>query len=33
MSFRALAAFLLDSVERGTHAREIVGLAGGLSRR
>ena len=28
MSFRAVAAFLLDCVEQGTHAREIVGLAG-----
>ncbi len=27
MSFRAVAAFLLDCVERGTHVREIVGLA------
>jgi putative NADH-flavin reductase len=31
MSYRAVAAFLLDSVERGTHAREIVGLGGGAS--
>ncbi|HEX8794383.1 MAG TPA: NAD(P)H-binding protein [Polyangiaceae bacterium] len=29
MSYRAVAAFLLDSVERGSHAREIVGLADG----
>jgi putative NADH-flavin reductase len=29
MSFRAVAAFLVDSVERRTHAREIVGLARG----
>lgn len=27
LSFRAVAAFLLDSVEQGTHKREIVGLA------
>ena len=27
MSFRALAAFMLDAVEQGTHVREIVGLA------
>lgn len=27
MSFRAVAAFLLDSVEQRSHAREIVGLA------
>jgi putative NADH-flavin reductase len=27
MSFRAVAAFQLDSLERGTHSREIVGLA------
>jgi uncharacterized protein YbjT (DUF2867 family) len=27
MSFRAVAAFLVDSVERGAHVREIVGLA------
>lgn len=26
MSFRAVAAFLLDSVERGHHVREVVGL-------
>jgi putative NADH-flavin reductase len=29
MSHRAVAAFLLDCVERGTHTREIVGLASG----
>ena len=29
MSYRAVAAFLLDSAERGSHAREIVGLADG----
>jgi putative NADH-flavin reductase len=29
MSYRAVAAFLLDSVEQGTHCREIVGLASG----
>jgi uncharacterized protein YbjT (DUF2867 family) len=29
MPFRAVAAFLLDSVERRDHAREIVGLARG----
>jgi uncharacterized protein YbjT (DUF2867 family) len=28
MSFRAVAAFLLDCVERRTHAEQIVGLAG-----
>ncbi|WP_437873927.1 NAD(P)-dependent oxidoreductase [Sorangium sp. So ce363] len=28
MSFRAVATFLLDCVEQGTHSREIVGLAG-----
>ncbi|MCU1279147.1 MAG: Flavin reductase [bacterium] len=27
MSYRAVAAFLLDCVEHGTHTREIVGLA------
>ncbi|WP_437981586.1 NAD(P)-dependent oxidoreductase [Sorangium sp. So ce117] len=27
MSFRAVAAFLLDCVEQRTHAREVVGLA------
>jgi putative NADH-flavin reductase len=27
MSFRAVAAFLVDCIERGAHAREIVGLA------
>ncbi len=27
MSFRAVAAFLLDSVEHRTHERQIVGLA------
>jgi putative NADH-flavin reductase len=27
MSFRAVAAFLLDSVDQGTFAREIIGLA------
>jgi putative NADH-flavin reductase len=27
MSFRAVAAFLLDSAEQGTHLREVVGLA------
>jgi putative NADH-flavin reductase len=27
MSFRAVAAFLLDCTEQGTHAREVVGLA------
>ncbi|NBD08447.1 NAD(P)-dependent oxidoreductase [Corallococcus silvisoli] len=27
MSFRAVGAFLLDSVEKGTHMREVVGLA------
>jgi putative NADH-flavin reductase len=27
MSFRAVAAFLLDAAEQGTHARETVGLA------
>ncbi len=29
MSFRAVAAFMLDSVERHSHVREIVGLAAG----
>lgn len=29
MSYRAVARFLVDSAERGTHAREIVGLADG----
>ncbi|MFT3769768.1 MAG: NAD(P)H-binding protein [Minicystis sp.] len=29
MSFRAVAAFLLDCVEQRTHAQEIVGLADG----
>ncbi len=29
MSYRAVAAFLVDSAERGSHAREIVGLADG----
>jgi putative NADH-flavin reductase len=29
MSFRAVAAFLLDCVDERTHAREIVGLASG----
>jgi putative NADH-flavin reductase len=29
MSFRAVAAFVLDCIEQGTHAREIVGLARG----
>jgi putative NADH-flavin reductase len=29
MSFRAVAAFVLDCVEQRTHAREIVGLAKG----
>jgi len=28
MSFRAVAAFLLDCIEQGRHARAIVGLAG-----
>lgn len=32
MSYRAVAAFLVDSAERGTHAREIVGLADGGAR-
>jgi uncharacterized protein YbjT (DUF2867 family) len=32
MSFRAVAAFLLDCVEQNTHAREIVGLARPLGR-
>ena len=27
MSFRAVAAFLLDCIEKRTHAREVVGLA------
>jgi putative NADH-flavin reductase len=27
MSFRSVAAFLLDCVEQGTHQREVVGLA------
>jgi len=27
MSFRAVAAFLIDCVEQRTHAREVVGLA------
>jgi putative NADH-flavin reductase len=31
MSFRAVAAFLLDCVERRTHAREVVGLARGAA--
>jgi hypothetical protein len=31
MSYRAVAAFLLDSVEQGTHTREIVGLGSGGS--
>ena len=30
MSFRSVAAFLVDCVERGTHRREIVGLARAL---
>jgi hypothetical protein len=29
MSFRAVAAFLLDAAEQRTHVREIVGLASG----
>ncbi|RKH09469.1 hypothetical protein D7V97_16565 [Corallococcus sp. CA053C] len=29
MSFRAVASFLLDCVEQGTHTREVVGLARG----
>ncbi len=29
MSFRAVAAFMLDCVEQRTHAREVVGLADG----
>jgi putative NADH-flavin reductase len=29
MSFRAVAAFLLDCVEQRTHAREVVGLGSG----
>jgi len=29
MSFRAVAAFMVDCVEQATHAREIVGLADG----
>ena len=28
MSFRAVAAFLLDGAERHAHVREVVGLAG-----
>lgn len=32
MSFRAVAAFLLQCVEDGTHLREVVGLAGPGSR-
>jgi hypothetical protein len=27
MSFRAVAAFMLDAVEQRTHVREVVGLA------
>ena len=27
MSFRALAGFMLDATERGSHMQEIVGLA------
>jgi hypothetical protein len=27
MSFRAVAAFMLDCLEQRSHAREIVGLA------
>jgi uncharacterized protein YbjT (DUF2867 family) len=27
ISFRSVAAFLLDSLERGNHVREVVGLA------
>jgi hypothetical protein len=27
MSFRAVAAFMLDAVERGTHIRDTVGLS------
>jgi putative NADH-flavin reductase len=30
MSFRAVAAFMLDAVENGSHLHEIVGLAGPL---
>lgn len=30
MSFRAVAAFMLDCVEQRTHSREIVGLARGV---
>jgi putative NADH-flavin reductase len=32
MSFRAVAAFLVDSAEQGAHAREVVGLARGGAR-
>lgn len=32
MSFRAVAAFLVDCVENGTHLREVVGLASGGTR-
>lgn len=32
MSFRAVAAFLLDSVERHTSSREVIGLSNGGSR-
>jgi len=30
MSFRSLAAFMLDAVERRTHVSEIVGLGAAL---
>ena len=30
MSFRAVAAFLLESVERRSHVGEVVGLAQGI---
>jgi putative NADH-flavin reductase len=31
MSFRSVAAFMLDAVERGTHVGEVVGLGRGLA--
>jgi hypothetical protein len=30
MSFRSVAAFMLDSIERRAHVAEVVGLARGL---
>ncbi len=31
MSFRSVAAFMLDAVERRAHVAEVVGLARGLA--